>query len=824
MKFFLHFLLFISLNTIAQVPPGYENDEGDLSGYGTGSYGGDLDRSDIHTGLTIVKEGNLYGINFKDSVVLKPQYDNIEKINWFYKLKKKGKYGLANFKGQLILPLEYDSIMANRYPQGNSVLINKKGKWGSLDKNGAILIAPKHKHILYSDEVNKYSLVKENKNDRPTLFYNDTKICKDADNITFYQNVAILRRDKKYGVFKGERNTVPFAYDSIYTGIAEYVDRQIKKTYVFNNRNSLVNNVIVKNNGKYGLISADGAVVFEPIYDMVQYKSKYYNITLNKKKGVYFEDSHKKTDVIYDEVRSEVSKYVTIINNNKLGLLDYKGAVVVPVEYDKITDINFKNGFLVVKNGKAGIMRDNGEMAVPLIYDDIIYFPRDLKNLYRVSLNKKWGVIDATGKRIIPTEYDFVYDIEGYLGVRKDNLFGLFTADGKMICKPEYKSFKRSVVRSENILYVEKGKYYGIVINNKLLYEPIFKEIDLIHDTNNLLYPSEWAEWGSKKNYLYVKTDTKFGVFDEVKRAMVIPVEYDSIVQKFVSGKNIYIAAKKGKNYGVLNSDNSVVVPFVYDYVNLSLVKANKNDLQTQIVAAKGNKFGAITLQNDIVIPFNYSDLQRLSSNLDLYKAKKGKFYSIINSDNKVLNAGPFDEVAQFEGTKALTFFNGTMRVVNSDGVFISSPVNIQPHKGYKTFNDLKFALIDALESKDDKKLQDFVNKVAPSNHILYFFKHNFFNKNELLNNVDQAYIKNKYFTKLHDFKWGEWNSAGYNKQSLISVTDFTLLKNGFVTNKRTEDHAYGSSRLMEKLLRDAIKVNGYWISTYFMTSDFDKR
>jgi hypothetical protein len=177
---------------------------------------------------------------------------------------------------------------------------------------------------------------------------------------------------------------------------------------------------------------------------------------------------------------------------------------------------------------------------------------------------------------------------------------------------------------------------------------------------------------------------------------------------------------------------------------------------------------------------------------------------------------------------QALTFSNGKMRVIDSKGNFVTSEEPMQPHNGYETFDQLKFALIKALDSKDDILLKEFVDKIAPSEHILYYLKQNVFDEKPL--NINIVEVKEKYQRDLLKFKYNEWNvdtslnHYGYNRSSLY-VTDYTRYteRYGIVTNTRTTDHAYGDTRFMEKLLRNAIKVNGYWISTYFMTRGFDR-
>jgi hypothetical protein len=206
-------------------------------------------------------------------------------------------------------------------------------------------------------------------------------------------------------------------------------------------------------------------------------------------------------------------------------------------------------------------------------------------------------------------------------------------------------------------------------------------------------------------------------------------------------------------------------------------------------------------------------------------------------ADGTMISPDYFDEVALFEFTdryddtdmplqQALTFKNGMMRVIDQNGKYISRAVKMNPHEGYRTFDALKFALIEALQSNDDELLEEFVNKIAPSDHILYYLKKNIFN-DQSLSYTNQEYIKQRYLEE-----WKKYNSyRRYNPTApprtfpeLTHVEDYTLYRDGKVTNARFVDHAYGGDRqYMERFLRNAIKVNGYWISTYFMKRYFNQ-
>lgn len=172
-------------------------------------------------------------------------------------------------------------------------------------------------------------------------------------------------------------------------------------------------------------------------------------------------------------------------------------------------------------------------------------------------------------------------------------------------------------------------------------------------------------------------------------------------------------------------------------------------------------------------------------------------------------------------GQRALSFYQGKMRPIDQHGKFLAAATEMVPHQGYKTFDELKAGLIAALDSKDQKVLEQFVARICPSAHTLYFLKYNDFNR-QPLGRLDVASLRETYLQALLNFKAEQWDTGIYDRARLTGVTDFTEHKERYVGNSRREDHAFGD-RFMEMLLRNAMKVNGYWISTYFMHRNFGR-
>ena len=64
-----------------------------------------------------------------------------------------------------------------------------------------------------------------------------------------------------------------------------------------------------------------------------------------------------------------------------------------------------------------------------------------------------------------------------------------------------------------------------------------------------------------------------------------------------------------------------------------------------------------------------------------------------------------------------------------------------------------------------------------------------------------------------HPFEFAS-NPMSFTPENILKMKKLLLAlkKEGIVTNKRTEDWAYSDTKFMEKLLRNAVKINGFWI------------
>ena len=200
--------------------------------------------------------------------------------------------------------------------------------------------------------------------------------------------------------------------------------------------------LIVKHNGKFGFVNEEGNLIVPCRYDKVlnfsngiacvgikKIRNKFETDTvvqdvMNKQEiqekmywGLIDKSGKEILSCDYEYfVRDrckcfpELFKAEIKYNNgdSKIGFVNSKGEVVIPIEYDRCDSKNyFANGKVVLSKDRNNCLIDkNGNIIVPLGKYLIDERDDDGTLGYYICEKKKYGLMDSSGKIIIPCEYD----------------------------------------------------------------------------------------------------------------------------------------------------------------------------------------------------------------------------------------------------------------------------------------------------------------------------------------------------------------------------------------------------------------------------------
>ena len=212
------------------------------------------------------------------------------------------------------------------------------------------------------------------------------------------------------------------------------------------------------------------------LYLVIEYKVKWESLDTNK--YLYFYDCESKLCTSTTKVGSYYSRYTykkdspyivnyddetTIINDNgKYLVYDYKNDKVVSDSYDWYEYLYYNDGvyFIVKSNNKTGIIDEQGSMIVNNIYDSIVLSG----NMLKVRNDNLYGLLDSDFNNYLDIEYQYVEVNGENIIIEKDNKYSLLSLS-KEVMGSDYLYISK--VDDSNYLVIDKDNKIDIV-NNKL--------------------------------------------------------------------------------------------------------------------------------------------------------------------------------------------------------------------------------------------------------------------------------------------------------------------------------------------------------------------
>lgn len=468
----------------------------------------------------------------------------------------------------------------------NYFLLNKDSKYGIIDATGKIIIEPIYdnikipnpeKAVFICKESNKY-IVLNNLNERIFNQYEEVdaiSINGIVSNIPYEKTVLKYKKNGKYGIidFEGKEITKP---------IYEEIDGLEKKE----------SELLIKLNGKYGVINVRGAKLIKPEYDNIIADGFY---TDKNKYGL--------SGYIVSNKTTEGYRY---------GYISYKYKHILNIEYNSIERIlntkDEKDTYLIAsKNGKYGVVKNN-KVLIDYSYQGIEY--DNDNSIFEIEKNDRYGVMDANGKTIIPTEYSAI-EIKGiYVQAYKDNEENItYNIFGEKIADLEYTSILITENENYKITINEQG-FYGIInVQNEKLIENKYSYIEYLFG-DYFIVSNEQGKLGIINEKEELKVELKYDVLQKIDDTNVIEAKilseqktdiYSSNLELVYSVKNAFIY-KENEYLRVYSKEED-------KYLNFNgKVLENKDVFRNNTLLArkKDDKWGFIDRSGNVVVDYKY--------------------------------------------------------------------------------------------------------------------------------------------------------------------------------------------------------------------------
>lgn len=432
-------------------------------------------------------------------------------------------------------------------------------------------------------------------------------------------------------------------------------------------------------------------------------------------------------------------KYFTLEQNQKYGVIDRNGNIVIEAEYGAVQipnpskaifvcvkeyNENTKEYETVVYNEKKEVLLSNYKNVQAIsIYTNVNSTPYE-KSVLTYKENGKYGLINLEGKQITKPVYDEISSInykEGTFLVKQNELEGIINMKGKVIIKCEYES-----VTSDNY-YSENGnkKQAGFIVSKKtedgyrygyanyrgtIILNPIYTQLERVTEIAN-----------EKGVYFIAFKNGQAGLLKNNKE--ILNYEYEDI-QYNVLG-SIFVTKRNGK-YGAVNQEGTTVLYPEYDnvytggmYLNalkdkdIFIFDLNGNKIETNEVSKtktenanyyitidKNNKYKVVDSKDNIIIDKDYTYIEYLPG--DYFIVERDSKSGIIDSNGKSVIELRYDSISrinetdilQMEKDKNIALYNLNMKeIVSMDNAIVKE---VKDEKAYiLLYSDTDFKYLD---------------------------------------------------------------------------------------------------------------------------------
>ncbi|TAF32205.1 MAG: WG repeat-containing protein [Cytophagales bacterium] len=609
------------------IPAVYESIEGDfLKNY-----------QEKNAIFKVKKDGLLGYINGKGDVIIEPKYQRIEHFEEIYKSQNASgiaaaqdgsKHGAINFKGQVILPFEYDfSAMS---PHNDTLLVvRKNGKWGMVSAKNKVIVPVEYDKLKYLYKDGK-ALIEIFKNQNKFLYFNN----------------------------KGEFLTALVAQNAGMLG-----DGLIP----------------AKLNDKWGFVDIKGQTVISPVYDSaLQFVDGLAPVMQGGKWG--FVDKNGKTSIsLRFEAAQPFAKGAAIVKEKGLwGVINSQGSWLYPATCTSIGAFD-QNGLAIAYSDVKGLqlcapLSTEGKLlGKKFMYKSMLEFSEGLAPVQLSdpdATKQLWGFIDLQGNLKIPATYAQAQPFaDGYARVklsRTSKQWSYINKNAEIVIKARYQNssdFGQGVaVGDGGLIFDPQAKIVGQIQDSKVRTsvgfvegkiaaqaqdgfchfkkdgKPLYKaRYDSVTSfSNGIAFAKSGEIWELTRK---VETATSKGKLDETKINFTKPKMMDYIAE---NGKDKLVVNKKyneafkdvswrkineGKWY-MLDENGSLESPAEYE----AMQGFGTNVI---MVRAQGT-YGYISPQGEVIVPAEYDVRKYLYDNSILKLESGGQVLYLDLSGKKI--------------------------------------------------------------------------------------------------------------------------------------------------------------------------------------------
>lgn len=515
--------------------------------------------------------------------------------------------------------------------------------------------------------------------------------------------LAIVEKKAHYGLInKTGEIGIPFIYDDIRTLTDNLYEVTLNnKIGIVSNKHKLIvplqfeeiiyvnnNRFIVKQNDKYGIIDStqtlllpyeykaifiydNGNVFVEKDTVMGILNVDLQTIIPTVYNSLYYNNTEERNNVFIHKNDSSL-RYLYAEKQGKTGVIDNLNQTIIPFEYDFINEMLTKDIFLVAKKEKRGVIDKLGKTILPCIYTDITY---DETNQYFIVADTTgmYGIADRMGNIVEPFKYNqieqlskdkYIVVIDSIFFTKKENIIDMPIVNGTSINMSTCEAIKDTA----NYVKEYKENYYILTLNTHTL----SKKYDFLE-----------VKYANKKAFVIAQDTDKYSVLDSTGNILIPPL-YDNIELSYNDFEGRYFpffSLKQKGLYGIANMSGKQITDCIYDKIDF-----NDNGHYIYLIKNKERYIAHIEkglLSNDAFEDINSFDNLNDENKISFYVKKNHKM-GVMLSNGEMLIPCKYEEITYINHLLFSILQAKKMALMSYNGKVITPFIYDYIHKSYK--------------------------------------------------------------------------------------------------------------------------------------------
>ncbi len=381
--------------------------------------------------------------------------------------------------------------------------------------------------------------------------------------------------------------------------------------------------------------------------------------------------NNKRYEIKLEKIGKSDVKYYVLMQDEKCGVIDANGNVVVKPIYESLqipnptldifictNDVKNNDNWKAINSSNQPILTEYDSVQAISIKQITSFVPFE-KTVLKYRSGKLYGIMDFSGKKITEPIYEEISNLdfkEGNLKVKKDGLYGIINIKGTTILKTEYDNIMSDGYYSENTQYLKAGfilrtktddgyRFGYANERGKIVLEPIYNEVNRITEVED-----------DKTVYLIPSSNGKYGLVKNGKQ--ILENEYQEI--NYDKTNNIIIA-QKGTVQGVFSMEGKNIIPLDYNSIIIG---------GDYINAIKGDK-KVIFDKNGNEIKTDISSHNQVSKDYSIVIDKEDGSYNILDKNNNKLLKESYVYIDYYKDNYFIVTKNSLTGIIDSLGKII---------------------------------------------------------------------------------------------------------------------------------------------------------